>query len=222
MSKGIFITAVDTEMGKTYITSLIIRELQKKAINVGYFKAALSGDENGENDASYIKKTCKLQEETDFFVPYIYKTAVSPHLAGKIEKNPVEMAVVKKAFNQVAAKYPFIVAEGSGGILCPLGWDDEKIFLEDIINLTNFPLVIVANSQVGAINSTVLTVEYAKNHKLKIAGIILNNFTKGNIVHEDNKNLIEKLSKIPVIATVASGDTTINIDKLCQILKLNI
>ena len=43
MSKGIFITATGTDMGKTYITALIVKKRAESGVNAGYYKAALSG-----------------------------------------------------------------------------------------------------------------------------------------------------------------------------------
>lgn len=43
MSKGIFITATGTDIGKTYVTGLILKLLRENNINASYYKAALSG-----------------------------------------------------------------------------------------------------------------------------------------------------------------------------------
>lgn len=42
MSKGIFITATGTDLGKTYVTGLIVKCLRDAGLNAGYYKAALS------------------------------------------------------------------------------------------------------------------------------------------------------------------------------------
>ena len=41
--KGIFITATGTDVGKTYLTALILKKLREASVNAGYYKAALSG-----------------------------------------------------------------------------------------------------------------------------------------------------------------------------------
>ena len=50
MTKAIFITATGTDVGKTYISGLIVKKLRALGYNCGYFKPALSGAEiiNGE------------------------------------------------------------------------------------------------------------------------------------------------------------------------------
>ena len=45
MTKGIFITATGTDVGKTYVSALIVKKLRELGINCGYYKPALSGAE---------------------------------------------------------------------------------------------------------------------------------------------------------------------------------
>ena len=84
--------------------------------------------------------------------------------------------------------------------------------LEDVIKELDLSVLIVANAGLGTINATVLTVEYLKSKNIKIEGIILNNFHKGNVMEEDNLIMIEKLTNIEVIGIVESNQKDININ----------
>lgn len=213
MSKGIFITATGTDIGKTYVTALIIKKLRENGKNAGYYKAALSGAENvEESDAGYVNRIAEIGQDKNTLISYLYKNAVSPHLASVIEGNPVDTEKVKIDFQTVCNSYDFVTVEGSGGIVCPIRWDKNKtILLEDIIKALNLSTIVVADSGLGSINATVLTTEYLKSKKIKIKGIILNNFTE-NTMQNDNLKMIEKLSGIPVIACVKVGDKDLDID----------
>ena len=111
MSKGIFITATGTDIGKTFVTALIVKKLRDAGLNAGYYKAALSGAEEQPDgswlpgDAAYVAKVSGMQEKGEELVSYIYKTAVSPHLAAMREGNPVELDKVKADFAKAQAKY---------------------------------------------------------------------------------------------------------------------
>lgn len=217
MSKGIFITATGTDIGKTYVTALIVKLLKENNLNVSYYKAALSGAEiiNGElvpGDAKYVCDVSKLDKDPKSLVSYIYKTAVSPHLASQIENNPIELTKIKSDFEKMKDKSEYITVEGSGGIVCPIRMDEQLILLKDIIKLLNLDIIIIASSELGTINDIVLTVEYAKANNINVKGIILNNYDESNFLHEDNKKSVEILTKVPVIATVKSNDTNLNID----------
>ena len=105
MSKGIFITATGTDIGKTYVTGLIVNA----GLNAGYYKAALSGaeirnDEMIPGDAEFVAKTAGIPAKPADLVSYIYKEAVSPHLAALREGNPVEMDKIKADYQASLAK----------------------------------------------------------------------------------------------------------------------
>ncbi len=215
MTKGVYIIGTDTEVGKTYITALIIQALRGQGLDAGYFKAALSGDNQGVNDARYVLNACGLGEKAAECVPYIYQTPVSPHLAAKLEGVTPEIETIKATFRQVAASHDYLVAEGSGGIICPLSYDaGQKIMLTDIIKLTGFPVVIVAPCRVGTINAALLTASYAQNQGLEVAGFILNRYEPASLVHQDNAYMLENLSQLPIIARVQQGDGHISLSEL--------
>lgn len=181
MSNGIFITGTGTDIGKTFVTALLVKKLYGAGCNTAYFKAAVSGNDRDENgslipgDAAFVKKISSISQPLDTMCPYIYEKAVSPHLASRIEGEPVELETVKAWYEKLSSEYDYVICEGSGGIICPIRYDDKKIMLEDIIKTLGLPTIIVADAGLGTINSVVLTCEYMKAHGLEIRGIILNN-----------------------------------------------
>ena len=221
MSKGLFVLGTGTDIGKTYVTGLLLKYLRDNGYDATYFKAALSGalrDENNNlipGDAVEVLTMANLDEYTDFLVPYIYETAVSPHLASHIEGNPVELDKVKEAYDKVSQKYDYIVMEGSGGIVCPIryeGKDDENnIMLEDIIKFLNLDVILIADAGLGTINSIVTTVEYLKNRNIHVCGIIMNNY-KDQLMENDNIRMVEDLCDVPVIAKVYQNDKNLRLD----------
>jgi len=213
MPKGIFVTATGTDCGKTYVTGLIVKKLRDSGINAGYYKAALSGaDSIAESDAGYVNSFAGIGQEENTLVSYLYKNAVSPHLAARIEGNPVSVEKVKKDFSAVKEKYEFVTVEGSGGIVCPIRYDEhEKIFLGDIVKTLGLECLIVADAGLGTINAVVTTFEYMKNHGIGVKGLILNNWT-GGFMQEDNRKMIEEMTGLSIISVVKPGDTELDTD----------
>ena len=84
--------------------------------------------------------------------------------------------------------------------------------LEDIIKELELSTLIIADAGLGTINNVVLTVEYLKSRNISTKGIILNRYSEGTLLHEDNKKMIEILTKIPVLAVVKENEREINID----------
>lgn len=217
MSKGIFITATGTDVGKTYVTGLLVKKLRDAGVNAGYYKAALSGAEVTENgllpgDADFVARTAGIPEKPNDLVSYIYEEAVSPHLAAQREGNPVELAKIGEDFKAAAAKYEYLTMEGSGGIICPIRWDEQKILLEDIIKYLDLGTLVIANAALGSINACVLTLYYLKEHGIPVRGIILNNYDDSDFMQVDNKKMIEEIGGVPVIACVKAGAKDIDID----------
>lgn len=213
MGKGLFITGTDTDVGKTYVTALLVKTLRKSGFDVGYYKAAISGAPTvAESDAGFVNRFAGINEPEDMILSYLYQNAVSPHLAARIEGNPVEKEVILKAWERVTKAYPYVTMEGSGGIMCPIRHDEKAVYyLEDIIRWLHLPVLIVANAGLGTINHVVTTCEYIKNRDIPIKGILLNHW-KGGIMEEDNVKMIEEITGVKVLAKIRDGDSLLDID----------
>ena len=213
MGKGLFITGTDTDVGKTYVTALLVKTLRKAGFDVGYYKAAISGAPTvAESDAGFVNRFAGINEPEDMILSYLYQNAASPHLAARIEGNPVEKEVILKAWERVTKAYPYVTMEGSGGIMCPIRHDEKAVYyLEDIIRWLHLPVLIVANAGLGTINHVVTTCEYIKNRDIPIKGILLNHW-KGGIMEEDNVKMIEEITGVKVLAKIRDGDSLLDID----------
>ena len=218
MSKAVFLTGTGTDIGKTYISGLIVKKLAEAGKNPAYFKAAMSGNDRREDgtlipgDALFVQKTSGISQPLEEMCPYVYENAWSPHLASRVEGNPVDLEVVRKGFLETADKYDYITMEGSGGILCPLCFDERRIQLEDVIREFELSSILVADAGLGTINSVVLTVEYMKARSLPIRGIIFNHYHPGNIMEDDNIFMCEHMTGLPVIAKVQDDATELETD----------
>ncbi|MCI9075544.1 MAG: dethiobiotin synthase [Dorea sp.] len=213
MSKGLFVTGTGTDVGKTYVTALIIKKLRDAGYSAGYYKAALSGAQCiADSDAGYVKKISGISQQEETMVSYLYQNAVSPHLAAIQEGNPVSLSKVRQDYAKVCGNYDYVTVEGSGGIVCPLRWDEkEHLLLEDIVREWKLNALIVADAGIGTIHASVTTAEYMRNHGITVKGIILNHYT-GDERQKDNLHMIETLTGIPAAACVGGSDTELSMD----------
>lgn len=218
MSKKIFITGTGTDVGKTFVTGLILKKLKESGRNAAYYKAAMSGNERCPDgslipgDAIQVQTISGIKQPLEEMCPYIYETAVSPHLASRLEGNPVQMETVRKGFEKVCSQYDYVTMEGSGGILCPICFDEAKIQLEDIIKELDLSCLIIADAGLGTINSVVLTVEYMRARNIPIKGIIFNHYHPGNVMEEDNLRMCEYMTGMKVLACVQDESTELDMD----------
>lgn len=219
MSKNVFITATGTDIGKTYISALILKKMRESGFNAGYFKPVLSGvvEKEGkliESDCNYVINTAKIPTTANDCVVYWWKEAVSPHLAAVRVRENIDIEKIKQTFKEKQNQYDYLLIEGAGGITCPLRLQNgEKYLLKDLIKELGANIIIIADGGLGTINSTLLTVEYARQNNINIEGIILNNFNPDSFMHQDNLKQVEYLTGIKVISTVQKNQTNINLLK---------
>ena len=204
MSRNIFITGTGTDVGKTYVTGLIVKKLRESGADAAYYKAAMSGNERRPDgslipgDALQVKNMSGIRQSLEEMCPYVYETAVSPHLASRIEGNPVQMETV--------------LMEGSGGILCPLCFDETDIRLPEVVKACGLGCLMIADAGLGTINGVALTAYYLKEQGIPLKGIIFNHYKQGDVLHEDNRKMCEYYTGVPVVACVADGDTELFMD----------
>lgn len=222
-AKTLFITGTGTDVGKTYVTGLILKKLHQSGVSAAYYKAAMSGNDRRADgtlipgDALTVKEVSGISQPLEEMCPYVYENAVSPHLASKMEGTPVVMEQVKKGYEAVCEQYEYVTVEGSGGILCPLSMDGDEIWLEDVIQACGTGCVMVADAGLGTINSVGLTAFYMKQKGIPLKGIIFNRYEPGNVLHEDNRRMCEYLTGVRVAACVEDGDRELKIEtKLLQ------
>lgn len=206
--KSIFITGTGTDVGKTFVSGLLVKELVQRGANVGYYKPVLSGAQNinGElhaGDCEYVINKSGLSQNPLKSASYIFEEAVSPHLAAKNTGIKIDKNIIISDFNSF--KKDFLVVEGAGGITCPLEIDTETYLISDLIKDIDLNVVIVADAGLGVINAVLLTLEYAKYHGINVKGVILNKFIRNNIMYIDNLNTIENLGDTKVVGLVEIG-----------------
>ena len=212
MGKALFVTGTGTDIGKTYVTGLIVKCLRDAGRSAGYYKAALSGAEVAADgtllpgDALHVARVAGL-DAADVTVSYVYRDAVSPHLAAQIEHRPMDFAKVAEDYRRAKERTDYLTVEGSGGIICPLRWDDdEHVVLDDLAVRLGLAALVVADAGLGTINAAVLTAEHLHARGIPLRGFIFNNW-QGSLMQEDNVRMVEEITGAHVLARVPHGAT---------------
>lgn len=216
MSKSIFVTGTGTDIGKTYVSALIIKKMIQENMNACYFKPVLSGAEKKDGkiyagDIEYVKEISGLKEDTNNMGSFIYEYPASPHLSAKLENKPFNMEKVVQDYHRLAEKYNYILIEGAGGIFCPFTDDFEPVYTKEIIKALNSSCILVSNTALGAINNIMLSIYYMKDKQIDIKGLIFNGY-KDSLIEQENIKFIAKYSGIKLLAVVNYKDNNINID----------
>jgi dethiobiotin synthetase len=204
MAKGIFIIGTDTGVGKTVFSAGLMYLLLKNKFNAGYYKPIASGeivmgDRSVPADAWFVKIASGYREEEEDITPFSFKNAVSPHLASRLENRPIDFGIVQEKLTRLSGKYDRLLVEGCGGLAVPL--NDQGYLLCDLIRDTGLNCFLVSRAGLGAINHTLLTLEYAGKRGIQIKGIFMNGYA-GSIVEKDNLETLKRLTGHPAIFPV--------------------
>jgi dethiobiotin synthetase len=178
-----FITATDTEVGKTYISAMLALGL-----SAGYWKPIRTGF---PRDTDWVREYTGLGPAHLFTETYVFAPPISPHEAARLEGVTIEL---KKIVMPDYAPLPHLIVEGAGGLMVPI--NDSQTILDLILHL-KIPVLLVARSTLGTINHTVLTVEQLRRHSIPILGVVMN-----GPKHESNRRAIEHYAQVEVLAEV--------------------
>ena len=211
MRHALFLAGTGTDVGKTYVAGLILKKLRESGLSAGYYKAAMSGNRRREDgtlipgDAVEVREISGIHQPLSEMCPYVYEHPVSPHLAARMEGDPVELDRVLEGFRAVCRSYDYVTMEGSGGILCPLRLDEETLLLPQVIQACSLGCLLVADAELGSINRVVLAAFYLKQQGIPLKGILFNRFLAGDPMQEDNVQVCRQLTGAKVIACVPPG-----------------
>ena len=206
---GLFITATDTGIGKTYVTALIARSLVASGRRVGVYKPAASGcrregDEVVSDDAVALWDAAGRPGELDRVCPQRFLAHLAPDLAAHQEGKRLDGELVRGGIDYWRARSEIVLVEGAGGLMSPLA---EGEYVADLAYDFGFPLVVVSRNVLGTINATLQTLITAATFRegLSIAGVVLNNPAppSGDVSVSTNRFELAARCVPPVLAEVA-------------------
>ncbi|MBF0384803.1 MAG: adenosylmethionine--8-amino-7-oxononanoate transaminase [Candidatus Omnitrophica bacterium] len=198
MKKGYFITATDTGVGKTVVTTVLGVLLKSRGFKVGIMKPVQCAG----GDALFLKKMLGCEDELATINPYFLKEPLSPHLAMKRERLDFDIGKVIQAYRILQDKYDIVLVEGAGGISVPL---KDNYLIADLIREMGLDIIIVSRLGLGTINHTLLTITQARECGLNIKGVIFNKTRLGRngLAEKTNPQEIARFGKVKVLGNIS-------------------
>ena len=195
--KTLFITATDTHVGKTVATFVLGTLLNAKGHGVGVMKPVQCGG----NDAAFLKKALKLDDDLSLINPCYAPEPLSPHLAFRRAGKAVDLQKIRRCYESLRSRHEVLLIEGAGGLMVPL---KHGYYNADLIRDLNAEVIIVSRLGLGTINHTLLTVEAVQAKGLNIRGIVFSdtNPKMKSIAEKNNPIAIKRLSGVKVLGTI--------------------
>jgi dethiobiotin synthetase len=168
-----FITGIDTDIGKTFVTKGLALSFENANKKVGVFKPLQSGAIKSNNTylAPDLEAIKKLSKNINTKCSYLLEGEVSPALAARLSGIKIDIEKIKSDFKNFSSQNDITFVEGAGGILAPA---TDEFLCADLIKELNIPIIIVTVPFLGRLNHTLLTIHYAKTMNIPIKGIIIN------------------------------------------------
>lgn len=172
--QGLFITGTDTGVGKTYVTAALARLLRHRGWPVRCSKPVATGATWNEGrwrseDAQLLADAAG--DDPDQVTPWTFPEPAAPPVAARAAGVELNLRHLLDAVLRRTAPGTIVLAEGVGGLLCPL---TEQETVADLIAALGWPTLVVTRRSLGTLNHTLLTVESAQRRGLTVAGVIVN------------------------------------------------
>lgn len=193
--KGIyFISGIDTDAGKTYMTGLLAKRLMDKGLSVITQKFIQTGNDTWSEDIEVHRRlmgTGMLPEDLDHTTaPEIFSYPASAQLAARIDGRDIDLEMIKSSTATLAERYDIVLIEGAGGLMVPI---EDDFFTIDYVADNDIPMILVTNGVLGSINHTILSLEAIKNRGIRLYAVIYNTFfDKDKTIADDTRSFIKR------------------------------
>ena len=174
----LFVTGTDTGVGKTVVSSLLLRALLNRGFQVGVMKPVETGcREEGHvlipADGALLWNATGRRGDLREVAPYRYRAAVGPTAASVIEGWQVPVAELHRKIERASKEVELLIVEGAGGLLVPISGDYS---FADLAAECGMHVLVVVGSRLGVLNHGALTFEVLKGRNLPVVGYVLNEF----------------------------------------------
>ena len=206
-----FIAGTDTGVGKTFVTTLLLRAARLGGYRTLGMKPVAAGvDAHGRNDdveALMAASNCSVSRSD--VNPFLYRAAVSPHIAARDEGRPIDLGVIVAAQKRLAAQAEILLVEGVGGFRAPLS---ECIDSADLACALQLPVVLGVGLRLGCLSHALLTAEAIAARGLTLAGWVANHMDPGMACPADNvqylQTHLQQVFACPFLGQVPCIDAT--------------
>lgn len=206
---GFFITGTGTDVGKTFITCLLARQLRAQGQTPRVLKPVISGFTSTQSDAHSILQALGHVPDIksiDAISPWRFAASVSPDIAASREGRCVGAREIA-AFCHGKEDENTLLVEAAGGVMTPLNASET---MRDLAEELAYPVILVAGSYLGAISHALTAMEALMCKNLAVRAIILNGSEAAPMTLEDtHASLAQKLPQdlpIALLPRLASGD----------------
>ena len=196
--KKLFVTATDTDAGKTYVAQLLTYKLVLAKQQVAVFKPISAGcqwqnKQLVNEDAQLLQAQANCQQQLDEINPIAFEPAIAPHIAAQQLSQQIHLDDLASYYQKVLQNpADIVITEGAGGWRLPLG---EQQYLSEFVQQSQQDVILVVNMKLGCLNHAMLTYQAIINDGLNCLAWVANCYQEMPYL---NENIAELSSVFPM------------------------
>lgn len=198
--KAVMVTATDTGVGKTYFSTQILKLVAEEfpEWKIAYYKPVQCGRDKGKTDYELVAENHpNITIKNSYFFSY----PGSPHYAAELDKDQVQPMKLRQDYEELKSTHDFVVVEGAGGITVPL---NSRYLIADMAADLELPVLIATRPDLGTINHSLLTVEFANFRQLELLGWMVSEPSASAYELEDSELNAQYINSVECISGYSS------------------
>ncbi|MDU0111829.1 dethiobiotin synthase [Psychrosphaera aquimarina] len=213
--KTIFITGTDTEVGKTFCASLMVKALLKDNLDIFPFKPISAGTQYypeleasnntmANEDAVCLYNAVQRRYSLDQINPIVFDQPIAPHIAAKMAQQALDFNRLDIAYKGIKDLGEVQLIEGAGGWHLPL---NDSELLSEWVAQHQLPVIMVVGVKLGCLNHALLTAQAIEQSGCNLIGWIANYIEGDSDIAKQNVAFIKQKLNAPLIHSVQQGQT---------------
>lgn len=210
MNRALFVTGTDTGIGKTWVSTGLVRALRLLGVDAVGMKPIASGctwtPGGWRNDDALALLAASGLAADDYarINPVALPRPVSPHIAAAGAGIDVDIGGILAAFSDLRARHELVVVEGAGGWSVPMAGPRPAWCMQaDLVRALDVPVLLVVGLRLGCINHALLSARAIAADGRPLLGWI------GNRLADDDQDAVlstlDALMPMPASGTVTFG-----------------
>ena len=206
MSRALFVTGTDTEVGKTAVSCALLRAAARAGLSTAAVKPVAAGCDAGGRNEDALALLAAMTTDLDYarVNPVALPDALAPHIAAARAGRRLQVSRLAGFCRGVVGEgADLTLIEGAGGWRVPVS---DRETLADLARELALPVLLVVGMRLGCINHALLTAEAIRRDRLVLAGWVANTCGPPMAAYEDNLDTLVRLLGAPLLGALPRLD----------------
>ncbi|MFC4726722.1 dethiobiotin synthase [Coralloluteibacterium thermophilus] len=205
MSRSVFVTGTDTEIGKTVASCALLHALRDRGCRAVGMKPVASGsalhaDGGWRNeDALALLEASDPRPDYELVNPYALPVPTAPELAARQAGVELRLEPMLAAYTALRARADIVVVEGVGGWQAPL---TEALDQAEVARAMALPVVLVVGVRLGCVNHARLSARAILDQGFALRGWVANHVQPGMLYAAETVQILHRVLPAPCLGVL--------------------